>query len=52
MLEKNEGTIKKGQSEYTGNIGYTRHSTKTNKKKYNTENKNEKSNKDPTKHRG
>ena len=28
---KTEGVIKNGQSRHTGNIGYTRHSTKTNK---------------------
>ena len=30
-LEKTEGTIKNLQSRDTGNIGYTRHRTKTNK---------------------
>ena len=30
MLEKTEVTIKNGQSRVTGNIGYTRHRTKTN----------------------
>ena len=30
-LEKTEGAIKNGQSRDTGNIGYTRHRTKTNK---------------------
>jgi hypothetical protein len=28
MLEKTEGTIKNGQSRYTGNIGHTRYRTK------------------------
>jgi len=28
-----EGPIKNGQSRDTGNVGYTRHRTKTNKKK-------------------
>jgi len=31
MLEKTEGAIKNGQSRDTGNIGNTRHRTKTNK---------------------
>jgi len=31
MLEKTEGAIKNRQPRETGNIGYTRHSTKTNK---------------------
>ena len=33
MLENTEGAIKKGQSRETGNIGYTRRKTKTNKQK-------------------
>ena len=33
MLEKTEGAIKNRQSRETGNIGYTRHRTKTNKTK-------------------
>jgi hypothetical protein len=33
MLEKTEGTIKNEQSRETGNIGYTRHRTTTNKTK-------------------
>jgi hypothetical protein len=32
-LEKTKGAIEKGQSRETGNIGYTRHRTKTNKTK-------------------
>ena len=32
-LEKTEEAIKNGQSRETGNIGYTRHMTKTNKTK-------------------
>ena len=32
MLENTEGTIKNGQSRYTGKIGYTRHREKTNQK--------------------
>ena len=32
MLEKTEVTIKNGQSRETGNIGYTRHTTKIKKK--------------------
>ena len=35
MLEKTEWTIKNGQSRNTGNIGYPRHRTKTNKIKIN-----------------
>jgi hypothetical protein len=35
MLEKTEWTIKNGQSRNTGNIGYPRHRTKTNKIKKN-----------------
>jgi len=33
MLEKTEVAIKNWQSRETGNIGYTRHKTKTNKTK-------------------
>ena len=33
MLEKTEGVINNGQSRDTGNTGYTRHRTKTNKTK-------------------
>ena len=33
MLEKTERAIKNGQSKETGNAGYTRHRTKTNKTK-------------------
>jgi len=33
MLEKTEGEIKNGQSRDIGNIGNTRHRTKTNKTK-------------------
>jgi hypothetical protein len=32
-LKKMEGAIKNGQSRDTGNIGHTRHKTKTKKKK-------------------
>ena len=35
MLENTEGAIKNGQSRETGNIGYTRYKTKTNKTKQN-----------------
>jgi hypothetical protein len=35
MLEKTKGVIKNGQSRETGNIGYTRHKTKS-KQKHNT----------------
>ena len=31
MLEKTEGEIKNGESRDTGNIGHTKHKTKTNK---------------------
>ena len=37
MLEKIEVAIKNGQSRDTGNIGYTRHRTKTNKTKSTTQ---------------
>jgi len=37
MLEKTEGTIRKGQSRETGNSGYTRNKTKTNKTKNTTQ---------------
>jgi hypothetical protein len=37
-LEKTEGATTNGQSRDTGNIGHTRHNTKTNKTKHNTEN--------------
>jgi len=38
MLEKNEGAIKNRPFRDTGNIGQTRHKTKTNKtQKHNTE---------------
>jgi hypothetical protein len=36
-LEKTKGAIKNGQSRETGNIGYTRHRTKTNKTRGNQE---------------
>ena len=36
MLEKTEWPIKNEQSRDTGNIGYTRHRTKTNKHKKTT----------------
>jgi hypothetical protein len=52
MLEKTEGVIKNRQSRETGNIGYTRHRTKTNKneKQHNTTQKTKKmSNTDPSK---
>ena len=46
MLEKTEGAIKNGQSRSrdTGNIGYTRHKTKTNT----TQKTKQMSNTDPT----
>ena len=37
MLEKTEGAIKNGQSRETGNIGYTRHRSKSNKTKNTTQ---------------
>ena len=37
MLEKTEGAIKDTKSRDTGNIGYTRHRTKTNKTKQTTQ---------------
>jgi len=33
MLDNTEGAIKNGQSRETGNLGYTRYKTKTNKTK-------------------
>ena len=36
-LENTEGAIKKGKSRENGNIEYTRHRTKKNKQKHNTE---------------
>jgi hypothetical protein len=48
MPEKTDGAMKNGQSRDTGNIGYTRHRTKTNKTK--TQHRTKKmSNTDPTK---
>ena len=50
MLEKTEREIKNGQSRDTGNIGYTRHMTKTNKKHTHTSQKTKtRSNTNPTK---
>ena len=37
-VRENRRTIKNGQSRDTGNIGHTRHRTKTNKTQHNTEN--------------
>jgi len=52
-LEKTEGAIKNEQSRDTGNIGHTRHRTKANKTKKNTNKKaKKKNNTDPTKNRG
>ena len=51
-LEKTEWEVKNEQSRYTGNIGHTRHRTKTNKtQKHNTETK-KMSSRDRTKNRG
>ena len=44
-----EGVIRNGQSRETGNIGYTRHRTKTNKTKNTTQKTRKMSNTDPTK---
>jgi len=52
MLEKTEREIKNGQSRDTGNIGYTRHMTKTNKSHTHTSQKTKtRSNTNPTKNR-
>jgi len=51
MLEKPEGAIKNGQPRDTGNIGYTRHRTKTIKKNT-TQKTKDMSNTDPTKNGG
>jgi hypothetical protein len=40
MIEKTEEAIKNGQSRETGNIGYTRHRTMTNKQKTKTKHRN------------
>ena len=50
-LEKTKGTIKNGQPRDTGNIGYTRHRTKTITKNT-TQKTKEMSNTDPTKKPG
>jgi hypothetical protein len=50
-LEKTEEAIKNGQSRETGNIGYTRHMTKTNKKKNTTQKTKKMSNTGFTKNR-
>ena len=53
MLEKTEGTIKNGQFRETGNIGFTRHKTKTKKgKTKTTQTTKTLSNMIPTKNRG
>ena len=53
MLEKTEGEINNGQSRETGNTGYTRHRTMTNKTKITTQKTNKTmSNLGLTKHRG
>jgi hypothetical protein len=36
-VRETEGVIKIGQSRETGNVGYTRHKTRTNKAKYTTQ---------------
>ena len=51
-LEKAEGAIKNGQSRDTGNIVYTRHTTKTNKTTTKHRKLKKMSNTDPTKNRG
>jgi hypothetical protein len=50
-LEKTKGPIKNGQSRETGNIGYTRHRTNTNKTKNITQKIKKMSNADPTKNK-
>ena len=50
-LEKPEGGIHNGQSREIGNIGYTRHTTKTNQTKNTTQKTEMLSNKDPTTNR-
>ena len=51
-LEKTKGEIKNEQSKVTGNIGYTRHSMKTNKRKNTTQKAKKMGNTDPTKNWG
>ena len=51
-LEKSKGEIKNEQSKVTGNIGYTRHSMKTNKRKKKTQKAKKMGNTDPTKNWG
>jgi hypothetical protein len=51
-LEKTEGVIKNGKSRDTGNIGYTRHRTKTNKTNNTTQKRKKMRNTDTTKYRG
>jgi hypothetical protein len=50
-LEKTEGAIKNGQSRETGNIGHTRHRTKTSKANNTIQKTKNMSNIDPTKNR-
>ena len=52
MLEKTEGAIKNGQSRETGNIGFTRHKTKTKKAIKTKQTTKNLSNMIPTKNRG
>jgi hypothetical protein len=51
-LEKTKGEIKNEQSKVTGNIGYTTHSMKTNKRKNTTQKAKKMGNTDPTKNWG
>ena len=52
MLGKTEGAIKNAKSRDTGNIGYTRHRTKTNKANNTTQKRKKMRNTDTTKYRG
>ena len=52
MLVKTEGAIKNAKSRDTGNIGYTRHRTKTNKTNNTTQKTKKMRNTDTTKYRG
>jgi hypothetical protein len=52
VLGKTEGAIKNAKSRDTGNIGYTRHRTKTNKADNTTQEIKKMRNTDTTKYRG
>jgi hypothetical protein len=49
IQRKPKGAIKNGESRDTGNMGYTRHKTKTNKRKNITQKTKKMSNTDPKK---